>query len=286
MQKILGIIVVLGAVVGGFIIAGGNVATLWQPSEFIVIFGAALGAVVIGASKQTLLDIKQQIVRLFKSSESEETANKELLILMYQLVELAKGRGVKALDDHIENPETSSIFLSFPTVESNPKLVSFICDNMRLLSMGKVTAHDFDYLLDQEVNALATEKLKASEIVANTADAMPGFGILAAVGGIVITMQHLDGPMSEIGYHVAAALVGTFIGIFACYCLFGPLAQGMETQVKKDIGQLEVCKAIMVAYANGHAALVATDSGRRLLKETAKPSFTEMEQWINSQEAA
>ena len=281
MQKIVGFIIVLAAVVGGFAFAGGNVATLWQPAEFLVIFGAAIGAVVIGTSKQTLRELKRQVSSLFAKSTDDESMNKELLMLMYQLLDLAKIRGLKALDDHVENPESSSIFLSFPRVQENQKLVTFICDNMRLLSMGKVSAHDFDYLLEQEVGALTTEKLKPSEVVANTADAMPGFGILAAVGGIVITMQHLDGPMTQIGYHVAAALVGTFIGIFACYCLFGPISQGMESQVRKEIRLLEVAKAIMVAYANGHAALVATDSGRRLIKEEIKPSFTDMEQWLN-----
>ena len=119
----------------------------------------------------------------------------------------------------------------------------------------------------------------------SVAEAMPGFGILAAVGGIIITMQHLDGPLSNIGYHVAAALVGTFIGIFGCYCLMAPLSSAMEQYVKKQLALLDCVRAILVAHAKGHVAIVATDSGRRMINEEQKPSFTTMEQWINDKAA-
>ncbi|MDX3774308.1 flagellar motor stator protein MotA [Chromatiaceae bacterium AAb-1] len=285
MQKIIGLIVVLGAVVGGFMYAGGNVATLWQPAEFIIIFGAGVGALIVGNSNYVLKEMINQIKYQFLKEKDSAQLYRELLLLMYQLLDLAKTKGMRELDEHVENPDTSSIFLSYPVVLEHQNLVTFLCDNLRLMSMGKITAHDFDHLLEQEIYTIEQEKLKPSEALGNIAEAMPGFGILAAVGGIIITMQHLDGPLSNIGYHVAAALVGTFLGIFGCYCLLAPLSSAMESYVKKQTGLLECVRAILVSHAKGHVAIVATDSGRKLISEDLKPSFTTMEEWINNRAA-
>lgn len=285
MQKILGFVVVLGAVVGGFMFAGGNVATLWQPAEFVIIFGAGIGALVVGNSSYVLKDMLSQLKGLFSTDKQSAELYRELLLLMYQLLDLAKTKGLRALDEHVETPETSAIFLAYPMVLQNKSLVNFVCDNLRLMSMAKINAHDFDAMLEQEIYTIEQQRLKPSTALAAIAEAMPGFGILAAVGGIIITMQHLDGPLSNIGYHVAAALVGTFLGIFACYCLFAPLATSMEQNVKKKVALLECVRAILVSHAKGHVAIVATDSGRKLINEEIKPSFTSMEEWINNKAA-
>ena len=285
MQKILGFVVVLGAVVGGFMFAGGNVATLWQPAEFVIIFGAGIGALVVGNSSYVLKEMLSQLKELFTADKKSAELYRELLLLMYQLLELTKTKGLRALDEHVETPETSAIFLAYPMVLRNKSLVNFVCDNLRLMSMAKINAHDFDAMLEQEIYTMEQQRLKPSSALASIAEAMPGFGILAAVGGIIITMQHLDGPLSNIGYHVAAALVGTFLGIFACYCLFAPLATSMEQNVKKKVALLECVRAILVSHAKGHVAIVATDSGRKLINEEIKPSFTSMEEWINNKAA-
>lgn len=285
MQKILGFVVVLGGVVGGFMFAGGNVATLWQPAEFVIIFGAGIGALVVGNSSYVLKDMLSQLKGLFSTDKQSAELYRELLLLMYQLLDLAKTKGLRALDEHVETPETSAIFLAYPMVLQNKSLVNFVCDNLRLMSMAKINAHDFDAMLEQEIYTIEQQRLKPSSALASIAEAMPGFGILAAVGGIIITMQHLDGPLSNIGYHVAAALVGTFLGIFACYCLFAPLATSMEQNVKKKVALLECVRAILVSHAKGHVAIVATDSGRKLINEEIKPSFTSMEEWINNKAA-
>ena len=285
MQKFLGFIIILGAVIGGFVFAGGNVASLWQPAEFLIIFGAGFGALIVGNTRYTLREMLAQVKGVFGAGQDQKELYRELLLLMHELLDIAKLKGARELDEHVETPHSSSVFLSHPMVLENEELVAFVCDNLRLLGMGKVSAHDFDSLLEQEIYTMAQQKLKPSTALANIAEAMPGFGILAAVGGIVITMQHLDGSMTEIGLHIAAALVGTFIGIFGCYCVFHPISSGMETYAKKQVALLECAKAIMVAYANGHVALVATDSGRRLINQELKPSFTEMEQWINDKVA-
>lgn len=285
MQKILGFVMVLGAVVGGFMFAGGNVATLWQPAEFVIIFGAGIGALVVGNSGYVLKEMMSQLKGLFTTEKKSADLYRELLLLMYQLLDLAKTKGLRALDEHVETPETSAIFLAYPMVLQNKSLVNFVCDNLRLMSMAKINAHDFDAMLEQEIYTIEQQRLKPSSALATIAEAMPGFGILAAVGGIIITMQHLDGPLSNIGYHVAAALVGTFLGIFACYCLFAPLATSMEQNVKKKVALLECVRAILVSHAKGHVAIVATDSGRKLINEEIKPSFTSMEEWINNKAA-
>ncbi|MBU2070788.1 flagellar motor stator protein MotA [Rheinheimera muenzenbergensis] len=285
MQKIVGFIIVLATVIGGYMFAGGNVATLWQPAEFLIIFGAGFGALVVGNSSYVLKEMWAQLTAQFKPQKNSAAMYRELLLTMYSLLDLAKSKGLRALDEHVENPQTSSIFLAYPLVLEHEALVTFVCDNLRLMSMGKLNAHDFDSLLEQEIYTIEQQKLKPSSAMATIAEAMPGFGILAAVGGIIITMQHLDGPLSNIGYHVAAALVGTFIGIFGCYCLMAPLGSAMEQYVKKQVALLECVRAILVAHAKGHVALIATDSGRRIINEELKPSFTTMEQWINDKAA-
>ncbi|MCH1929366.1 flagellar motor stator protein MotA [Shewanella sp. A25] len=285
MQKLLGLIIVLGTVVGGFMFAGGNPAMLWQPSEMFIIWGAGIGALVIGNSKHVLMEMLSQLKYQFFKPKDQQKLYHDLLMLMYTLLDVARSRGMKDLEEHVESPETSSIFLAYPSIVEFPHLVTFICDNLRLFSMGKVSPHDFDQMLEQEIMYSEEQKLKPSHSLAAVAEAMPGFGILAAVGGIVITMQHLDGSMSEIGGHVAAALVGTFIGIFSCYCLMGPLATSMEHYVKKHTAMFECVRAMLVAFAKGHVAIVATDAGRKLIADEAKPSFNQMEQWINNRAA-
>ncbi len=228
MQKVLGFLVVIAGVLGGYAMAGGNLANLWQPAEFVIIFGAALGALIVGYPKYVLLEMLSQLRGLFVEKDKSGDLYRELLLLMHQLLDVAKTKGMRDLDDHVENPHNSSIFLAHPLVVEQEELVTFICDNLRLLSMGKVPPHEFDSLLEQEIYNFEQQKLKPSSAMATIADAMPGFGILAAVGGIIITMQHIDSSISEVGYHVAAALVGTFIGIFGCYCLLAPLSSGME----------------------------------------------------------
>ncbi|PCC12260.1 flagellar motor stator protein MotA [Pseudoalteromonas sp. JB197] len=287
MQRVIGLLVVLATVLGGFAIAGGNLSTIWQPAEFIIIFGAGIGALIIGNSKYVLTEMLSQLKYQFISGKASSTSDlyHDLLLVIYSLLDLARVKGIKGLDEHVENPETSSIFLAYPKVYEFPQLVTFICDNLRLFSMGKITSHDFDAMLEQEIYTIEEQKLKPSHALSNIAEAMPGFGILAAVGGIIITMQHLDGALSEIGYHIAAALVGTFIGIFACYCLIAPLASAMEQYVKKQMAMLECVRAMLVAHAKGHVPIVATDSGRKLINEEIKPTFTTMEEWINNKAA-
>jgi flagellar motor stator protein MotA len=281
MQKQIGIAVVFICVLGGFMMAGGRLIALWQPAEMIIILGAAAGSLILGNSKEVMHEMWVQVKEVMRAKPLDSLC-KELLLLMHHLLEETRQKGMKALDEHVENPQQSSVFLAYPGVTENPLLMGFIIDNLRLMGMGKVSPHEFDTLLEQEIMAIEEEMLKPAHALHKTGEACPGFGILAAVMGIIITMQQLDGPLGGIGVHVAAALVGTFIGIFLCYCLLEPTSSAMEDLVRRRISQLMCVKSILLAQLRGKTPLVAVDAGRKVLDPDVKPSFIEMEEWITS----
>ena len=218
MQKFFGAITILVCVFGGYMWAGGKLGAIWQPAEFLIIIGAAVGSLIIGNPPHVLKEMRQQLRATISSPREEYEYYMELMALLNNLLETARSRGFKHLDSHIESPEQSSIFTAHPKVSNDHRLISFITDNLRLMAMGQMSPHELEGLLEQEIESIQTEMLLPSRSMQRTGEALPGFGILAAVGGIIITMQAIDGSIALIGYHVAAALVGTFIGIFGCYC--------------------------------------------------------------------
>lgn len=282
MQKQLGLGIIFVCVLGGFMMAGGRLLALWQPAEMVIIFGAAIGSMFIGNSKEVLHEMWRQVKLVAKPNKAERELYRELLTLMHQLLEETRSKGLKALDEHIENPQQSSVFLMYPQIAEDPQLLGFIIDNLRLLGMGKISPHELETMLEQEIMAIEEEMLKPAHALHKTGEACPGFGILAAVMGIIITMQQLDGPLTAIGVHVAAALVGTFIGIFMCYCLLEPLSSAMEDLVKRRISLLMCVKSILLAQLRGKQPLLAVDSGRKVLEPDVKPSFMELEDWVTN----
>lgn len=282
MQKQIGLGVIFICVLGGFMMAGGKPIALWQPAELIIIIGAAVGSMFLGNSKEVMHEMWRQMKLCFKSNKDEKEIYRELLTLMHQLLEETRNKGMKALDEHIENPQQSSVFLMYPQISEDPQLLGFIIDNLRLLGMGKITPHELDTVLEQEIMAIEEDMLKPAHALHKTGEACPGFGILAAVMGIIITMQQLDGPLSNIGVHVAAALVGPFIGIFLCYCLLEPISNAMEEMVKRRIGLLMCIKSILIAQLRGKTPLISVDSGRKMLEPDVKPSFLELEDWVTN----
>jgi chemotaxis protein MotA len=282
MQKQIGIAVVFICVLGGFLMAGGRLLALWQPAELIIILGAAAGSLIIGNSKEVLHEMWAQIKQVIRPQKAQGELYRELLTLMHHLLDETRLKGMKALDEHIENPQQSSVFLMYPEVSENPLVLGFIIDNLRLMGMGKISPHEFETLLEQEIMAIEEEMLKPAHALHKTGEACPGFGILAAVMGIIITMQQLDGPLGGIGVHVAAALVGTFIGIFLCYCLLEPASSAMEDLVKRRISLLMCIKSILLAQLRGKAPLLAIDAGRKVLEPDVKPSFIQMEEWVSN----
>jgi len=283
MQIFIGLFVVALGVFGGFVMANGKLIALWQPAELVIILGAGLGSMIVGNSTIVLKDCLRQLKGLLGSRKQEGERARQLLMLMHLLLEEIRKHGLKVLDEHIEAPQQSPWFKRFPLVLQEPVLVTFITDNLRLLAMGKNSAHEVESLLEQEIIAIEADLMKPAKALHRTGEAMPGFGILAAVGGIIITMQYLDGPLGDIGVHVAAALVGTFIGIFFCYCVLEPASSALAEANHRQISLLEGVKAMLVANLEGKSPLLAIDAGRRILELDIKPSFADMESWLHEQ---
>jgi chemotaxis protein MotA len=282
-MQILGILIVLGAVFGGFTMMGGTVNAIWQPTELIVICGAAIGALVLGNPKHVLAELFSQTKRITRKHRHDSEFQRQLLLLMYELLQTAAG-GLKALDAHVEAPKDSPMFQRYPLILEEPKLLAFIVDNFRLMAMGKINAHELEGVLEQELDAIHEELAQPSKSLHRIAEAMPGFGILAAVLGIVMTMNSVGegADTAEIAERVGAAMVGTFIGIFMCYGVLDPISGMMKQLVNSEASTMETVKVVLCTHVAGKPPLLAIDAGRRLIQLNTKPSFAQLEAWINA----
>lgn len=282
MQKLLGALIIIGCVLGGFVIAGGSMSVLWQPSEMLIVVGAALGSMIIGNPKEVLLEMWVQVKGVFSFRRRGEAFQRELLMLLYELLETVDMGGLKALDAHIEEPDQSDLFTKYPLILQEKNLMAFIADNFRLMAMGKISAHELEGFLEQELDAMHEALLLPSRSLHKVGEAMPGFGILAAIMGIIITMDSIGGSVAEIGAHVAAALVGTFLGIFFCYCMMEPLSNAMAQRIRTELSALECVRTTLVAHVAGKPTLLAVDAGRKLIEQDVKPAFQMLERWVTS----
>lgn len=284
MQKLLGAVIIVGCVLGGYSLAHGELAMLWQPAEILIILGAGLGSLVVGNPKEVLLEMCHQIKGVFVYKRRGEEFQRQLLMLLYELLEMVDVGGLKALDAHIEEPDQSDLFTRYPLILQEPNLMAFIADNFRLMAMGKISAHELEGFLEQELEAMEHALLQPARSLHKIGESMPGFGILAAIMGIVITMGNIDGSVAEIGAHVAAALVGTFLGIFVCYCVMEPLSNAMSQRIKTELSALECVRTTLVAHVAGKPTLLAVDAGRKLIEQDVKPAFRQLETWVNQYE--
>ena len=228
MIVIIGAIIVAASVIGGFLMAGGHVGTLMQFSEWVVICGSAGGALIIMSPRRVLVDLGRNLLQTLKGTPYDRDAYTELFKALYELFTLGRRNGMIALEDHISNPQSSSIFAKYPSFIKNEHAVELLCGGLRPIIDGKVKPDQLKLLLETELATIEEEHHKPVDVLTKAADAMPGFGIVAAVLGIVITMASISGPVELIGEHVAAALVGTFLGILVSYGYLGPLATNME----------------------------------------------------------
>lgn len=282
MQTLVGVVVIAVTVFGGFMLHGGNLRVIWEPMEFLIIAGAGFGALVMGNPSHVLAEMWLQLRQIVSSRKQAQEFQRQLLLLMYELLQTAAG-GLKALDAHVEEPHKSPLFQNYPLILQEAKLLHFIVDNFRLMAMGKINAHELEGVLDQELEAIHEELVQPSKSLQKIAEAMPGFGILAAVLGIVSAMYTVgEGANSaEIAERVGSAMVGTFIGIFLCYAVLDPIANLLKQFVKHELSALECVKVVLVTHVAGKPALLAIDAGRRLVQLNIKPSFAELEGWIN-----
>ncbi|MEX5748151.1 flagellar motor stator protein MotA [Massilia sp. X63] len=283
MQQLLGIAIVLGAVFGGFSLMGGTFSAIFHPVELLIIGGAAFGALVLGNQRHVLAEMTHQLKKVAARKKHDSEFQRQLLLLMYELLQTAAG-GLKALDAHVEAPAESPLFQRYPRILDEPKLLAFIVDNFRLMAMGKINAHELEGVLEQELEAIHEELTQPAKSLQKIAEAMPGFGILAAVLGIVMAMFSVSAgaDSGEIAEKVGAAMVGTFIGIFFCYGILEPLANMMKQLVNSEASTMETVKVVLCTHVAGKPALLAIDAGRRLIQLNTKPSFAQLEQWINA----
>lgn len=280
MQKIIGALIIIAAVLGGYAMAHGDMRALWQPAEMLIILGAGLGTLVVANPREVLLEMCSQIKGVFVFKRRGEEFQRQLLMLLYELLEMVDVGGLKVLDAHIEEPDQSELFARYPLILQEKNLMAFIADNFRLMAMGKISAHELEGFLEQELDAMEHALLQPSKSLHKVGEAMPGFGILAAILGIIITMGNIGGSVAEIGAHVAAALVGTFFGIFVCYCLMDPLSNAMAQRVKTELSALECVRTTLVAHVAGKPTLLAVDAGRKLIEQDVKPAFKQLETWV------
>ena len=280
-MQLLGIFIVLGTVFGGFLLMGGKLSVIWEPVEILIIAGAGVGALVLGNPRHILAELWLQLRGVLSRTKQTVEFQRQLMLLMYELLLTASG-GLKALDAHVEKPKDSPLFQRYPLVLADSKLLHFIVDNFRLMAMGKISSHELEGVLEQELGAIHEELLQPSKSLAKIGKAMPGFGILAAVLGIVMAMSYVaDGATAgEIAVKVGAAMVGTFIGIFLCYGVLDPLSNFMKQRVNEHLSIMESVKVVLVAHVAGKPPLLAIDAGRRLVPLSTKPSFATLEGWI------
>jgi chemotaxis protein MotA len=277
---IIGIVVVIGAVLGGFGLEGGPFLVLMQEAEFIIIGGSALGALLISAPAKTLKLIIQKVIGALKGSGITKQLYLDLLRLMFEVFQMSRKDGLIALESHIEKPEESAIFSNYPQFLKNHHLLSFMCDTFRLVILGGVPAHDMESLMDSDIETHHHEGTKPGMILQKIGDSMPGLGIVAAVLGIIITMQAIGGPAEEIGKKVAAALVGTFLGIFISYGFIQPLATNIDMGNDEESKVFETIKAALIAFAKGFNPIVCAEFARRAIPSDFRPTFQEMEDYV------
>jgi chemotaxis protein MotA len=280
MNLIVGSLLVLGSVVAGFLLSGGHLPALIQPYELLVIGGAAFGAFFISNPIPTLIDVLKSIPALLAGSKYSRALYMDLLGLLSGILQKARKEGLIAIETDIEEPDKSAVFGKYPKVLKDHHAIEFITDYLRMMVTGSLDPFQLDSLMQVELDTHHHYGAEPSHALTQVSDALPGFGIVAAVLGVVITMGALGGAVEEIGHHVAAALVGTFLGILLAYGFVGPMAIALEHLNDDSSKFLEVIKATLLASAQGYAPVVAVEFGRKTMPPKIRPSFRELEEFL------
>jgi chemotaxis protein MotA len=278
MFAIIGILVVFGAVIGGYLMEHGHLEVLFQPAELVIIGGAAIGSVLIANPLHTLKKVAGGVAGVFGGSKFTKQRYLDSLKMMYELFNRARREGLVALEKDIEDPAASPILSNYPAFLKDHHVRDFVCDTMRMAVTGGVEAFDYDQMMELDMEVHHHESAQPIAALSSMADSLPGLGIVAAVLGVVITMGALGGPPEELGHKVAAALVGTFLGILMCYGLVGPLAANMAKIADDEKAYYHVLRVLLVAFVKGHAPIIAVEMGRRAIPGHVRPSFQEVEQ--------
>ena len=280
MLVIIGYIVVCGSVFGGFALAGGHLAALFQPLELLMIGGGALGAFFVGNDMKSIKATFKAIPSLFQGSKYSKKRYMELLALLYEILTKIRKDGMMALESDIEDPDSSPLFSKYPTVLKDHHVVDFICDYLRLMVSGNMNAFQIENLMDNEIDTHHAEGHVPAHCIARLGDGLPAFGIVAAVMGVVHTMESVGLPPSELGMLIAHALVGTFLGILLAYGFVGPLASLLEQKLEESTKFYQTIKVTILSSLNGYPPAIAVEFGRKVLNSTERPSFAELEEHV------
>jgi chemotaxis protein MotA len=274
---IIGILVVLGCIAGGYLMEKGNLLVLMQPAELIIIGGAALGTVLIGNPPYILKSIISGLLAVFKGGRYTATTYLDTLRFLNDFFGTSRKNGITALETDLDEPDKSALFKRHPSFAKDKEAMHFFCDTMRTLLAGGVEIHDLDQIMETDLEVLHKQALLPAAAISTMADSLPGLGIVAAVLGVVITMSALGGPPEEIGHKVAAALVGTFLGILLCYGFLGPMAANIKKQTNAESEYFLCLRMGLLAFMKGVPPILALEAARRAIPHHVRPTFQEMD---------
>jgi chemotaxis protein MotA len=279
---IVGYIVVCGSVFGGFVLAGGHMAILFQPIELLMIGGAAVGATLVGNTPKTLKASLKALPSVFKGSKFNKALYMELMTMLFDVLTKIRKEGLMSIEGDIEKPEDSPLFSKYSLVVSDHHIMEFLSDYLRLMVSGNMDAMQIENLMDNELETHHYEAHAPAHFVAKLGDGLPAFGIVAAVMGVVHTMESVGIPPAELGILIAKALVGTFLGILLAYGFVGPLSSLLEQKLDEESKAYQCIKVTLLASLNGYAPALSVEFGRKVLFSTERPSFSELEEHIKN----
>ncbi|MBG1233204.1 flagellar motor stator protein MotA [Aestuariivirga litoralis] len=278
MNFILGIVILFGCLLGGFTMMGGHVFVLWQPYEYVVILGAAVGTFMIGNTMKIVKEAGKAMVEAITESMPKPKDYVDVLALLFVLLRELKAKTKSEMEAHIDAPGESDIFKAYPTVLKNTELVTFICDYCRLVLIGSARPHEIESLMEEEIDTIMRDKLKVYQAVTTMSDALPALGIVAAVLGVIHAMGAIDQPPEILGELIGSALVGTFAGILFSYGVFGPISAKIKTVREKKVRIYMIVKQTIIAFMNGSMPQVAVEHGRKAVSAYERPTANELEQ--------
>jgi chemotaxis protein MotA len=286
MFSIIGILIVFGAVLCGFMMEKGPVAVLMQPSEFVIIGGAAIGTLLAANPMHILKKIASGLTSILRGSKFSKSRYIDSLKMMFNLFNKARKDGLVGIEGDVEEPDKSPVFSKYPAFLSNHHIRDFVCDTMRMAITGGATPFDVDQMMELDMEVHHASATSPASALTTVADALPGLGIVAAVLGVVVTMTSLGGPPEEIGRKVASALVGTFLGILLCYGMVGPLASVLTKLVDDEHAYYHVLRIVMLSFIKGMSPILAVEMARRAIPEHVRPSFQEVEKACRQRDEA
>ncbi|PJB70536.1 MAG: flagellar motor stator protein MotA [Alphaproteobacteria bacterium CG_4_9_14_3_um_filter_47_13] len=282
-MKLVGFVVVIVCVFAGYMLAGGKMAPILHalPFEGLTIIGAAVGAFIVANSGHTIKATIKGMNCMIKPEAHNKEDYIELMSVLYMVFKLARTKGWLALESHIENPEESELFKQFPGFHGNHHAIIFLCDYLRIISMGNENAHEIEALMDEEIETLEHEKMHPSHAIQTMADGIPALGIVAAVLGIIKTMGSITEPPEVLGKMIGGALVGTFLGVFLAYGFVGPIASALGTKGESEVLYYRCIKVSILSFLNGSAPQIAVEFSRKFLPHHVQPTFLELEEKLN-----